>query len=99
MEYKTSEWQLEPDGKHVSFTDGHSIGRMKLMGTRAIAPFAVAQIKRVSLLKRADGYSVQFAVQAERRLDHQPTGKQIGIDVELKRFSPDSDGNTVDNPR
>jgi putative transposase len=30
---------------------------------------------------------------------HQTTGKQTGIDVGLKSFYTDSDGNTVDNPR
>ena len=30
---------------------------------------------------------------------HQPTGKQVGIDVGLKAYYTDSDGNTVDNPR
>ena len=42
---------------------------------------------------------MQFAVQAERKIDHQPTGKQVGIDVGLKAFYTDSDGATVANPR
>jgi putative transposase len=66
---------------------------------RPLATFPLAQIKRVRLVKRADGYSVQFAVQAERTSDHQPTGKQVGIAVGLKAFSTDSDGATVANPR
>jgi putative transposase len=53
----------------------------------------------VRLVKRADGYYVQFAVQAERTLEHHPTGKQVGIDVGLKAFYTDSDGQTVENPR
>ena len=36
---------------------------------------------------------------AERAIVHQPTGKQVGIDVGLKAYYTDSDGNTVDNPR
>src|SRR5215831_3233508 len=42
---------------------------------------------------------VQFAVKADRKVDHQPTGKQAGIDVGLKAFYTDSDGTTVANPR
>jgi putative transposase len=106
VEYKTSGWRLEPDGKHITFTDGHAIGRMKLLGKnkllsteRSIATFPVSQIKRVRLLKQADGYYVQFAVQADREMPHAPPGKQVGIDVGLKVFCTDSDGNTVDNPR
>jgi putative transposase len=34
-----------------------------------------------------------------RTLEHHPTGKQVGIDVGLKAFSTDSDGNTAVNPR
>jgi putative transposase len=99
VEYKTSGWRLEPDGQHVTFTDGHGIGTVRLIGTRGIETFPVAHIKRVRLLRRADGYYVQFAVQAERRIIHEPTGKQVGIDVGLKAFYTDSDGHTVENPR
>lgn len=42
---------------------------------------------------------VQFAVKAECTLPHEPTGKQVGIDVGLKSFYTDSEGNTVANPR
>ena len=50
-------------------------------------------------MHRADGYYVQFGVKAERVIVHQPTGKQVGIDVGLKAYYTDSEGNTVDNPR
>src|SRR5215813_12635870 len=42
---------------------------------------------------------VQFAVKTERILPHEPTSKQVGIDVGLKSFYTDSEGNTVENPR
>jgi putative transposase len=99
VEYKTSGWRLESDGKRLTFTDGHGIGTVRLIGTRAIETFPTSQIKRVRLLRRADGYYAQFAVQANREVAHKPTGKQVGIDVGLKVFLTDSDGNTVDNPR
>ena len=99
MEYKTSGWCLEPDGKHVTFTDGHGIGALKLIGTRKIETFPLAQIKRVRLLKRADGYYCQFAVAASRTLPHEPTSHQVGIDMGLKSFYTDSDGVAVPNPR
>ena len=67
--------------------------------TRSMATFPLAQIKRVRLVKRADGYYCQFAVQAERTIAHEPTGNRVGIDVGLKSFYTDSDGQTVDNPR
>jgi hypothetical protein len=53
----------------------------------------------VRLIRRADGYYVQFCVKAERKIKHVETGKQIGIDVGLRAYSTDSDGNTIENPR
>jgi putative transposase len=100
VEYKTTGWALKPDGKHLTFTDGHGIGTVRLIGKKSsIETFPLAQIKRVRLVRRADGYYVQFAVQADRHLIHEPTGKQVGIDVGLKCFYTDSEGHTVDNPR
>ena len=101
VEYKTSGWRLEPDGKHLTFTDGHNIGTLKLLGTRkrSVKTFPLVQIKRVRLLIRADGYYVQFAVKVERNVEHISTGHTLGIDVGLKSFYTDSQGQTVANPR
>jgi len=101
VEYKTTGWKLEPDGKHIRFTDGCGIGRLRLVGNQQqqIAAFPIKQIKRVRIVHRADGYYVQFSVAAERMIEHIPTGKQVGIDVGLLSFYTDSEGNTIDNPR
>jgi putative transposase len=99
VEYKTSGWKLEADGKRLTFTDGHGIGTVRLVGTRSILAFPLSQIKRVRLLKRADGYYVQFAVQANRQIIPEPTGQQVGIDMGLKVFYMDSVGSSVPNPR
>jgi putative transposase len=101
LEYKTTGWRLSPDGKHITLTDGCGIGHLRLVGNlkQKIAAFPTEQIKRVRIVHRADGYYVQFGVKAERAIVHQPTGKQVGIDVGLQAYYTDSDGNTVDNPR
>src|SRR6266516_4032382 len=101
VEYKQTGWKPEPDGKHITFTDGCGIGRLRLVGNKNqhLEAFPPKQIKRVRIVHRADGYYVQFGIQAERRIVHQPTGKQVGIDVGLKSFLTDSEGNTVENPR
>ncbi len=99
VEYKVTGWKLEPDGRHLTFTDGCGIGRLRLVGTCGIERFPQEQIKRVRLVRRADGYDVQFCVQAKRRIAHQPTGKHIGIDVGLAAFVTDSEGASVPNPR
>jgi putative transposase len=99
VEYKATGWKLAPDGKHITFTDGCEIGRLRLVGTRDIKTFPIKQIKRVRLIRRADGYYCQFAVQAERHVEHVLTGMAVGIDVGLKAFYTDSEGNTAENPR
>src|SRR5581483_3632702 len=101
VEYKTTGWKLEPDGKHLTFTDGCGIGRLRLVGNKkqSVETFPTKQVKRVRLVRRADGYYVQFAVEAERKIEHIPTGKQVGIDMGLKTFLTDSEGNIVANPR
>ena len=99
VEYKQTGWKLEADGRHIMFTDGCGIGRLRLIGTREIETFPVKQVKRVRIVRRADGYFVQFAVQAERRIAHISSGKRVGIDVGLKAFYTDSEGKTIENPR
>src|SRR2546429_1082685 len=101
VEYKQTGWKLESDGKHITFTDGCGIGRLRLVGNpnQHIENFPTKQIKRVRIVHRADGYYVQFGVQAERKIEHVPTGNVVGIDVGLKAYYTDSEGSTVENPR
>ncbi|MDQ2886804.1 MAG: transposase [Chloroflexota bacterium] len=99
IEYKATGWKLDSDGRHITFTDGCGIGRLRLIGTREIETFPVGQIKRVRLIKRADGFYCQFVVNASRVVEHPPTGKEAGIDVGLNAYYTDSEGRTVANPR
>src|SRR5437588_8895305 len=101
VEYKATGWKLDPDGRHITFTDGCGIGRLRLVGNpgQHIETFPVKQIKRVRILRRADGYYAQFGVQTERKCEHVETGSVVGIDMGLKVFYTDSDGNFVSNPR
>src|SRR5690242_10797379 len=81
VEYKQTGWRIESDGRHITFTDGCHIGRLRLIGTRDIETFPLTQIKRVRLIRRADGYYCQFSVQAQRCIQHISTGKKTGIDL------------------
>lgn len=99
VEYKTDSWKLSEDRKAITFTDKCGIGKLKLKGTRDLSVYGVEQIKRVRLVKRADGYYVQFCVQAERLGVLSGTGKTIGLDMGLKEFYTDSNGVTIENPR
>jgi putative transposase len=99
VEYKTSGWKLADDRKTITFTDQKKIGRLKLKGTRALNFYQPDQIKRVRLVKRADGYYVQFCVQIDRVQGVEPSGNAIGLDVGLNDFYTDSNSQTVNNPR
>ncbi len=99
VEYKTSGWKLSEDRKFLNFTDGFEVGKLKLIGTRDLHFYSINQIKRVRAVKRADGYYAQFLIDIYRVEKHEPTGKQLGIDLGLEFFYTDSEGNTVGNPR
>jgi putative transposase len=62
------------------------------VGTRTIETYPQEQLKRVRVVRRADGDYVQGCIQTERRVEHQPTGKQLGIDIGLAAFTTDADG-------
>ena len=100
VEYKTSGWKLDLDTrKHITFTDKNGIGRVKLVGTRDLHFYHPDEIKRVRLVKRADGYYCQFLINIEVKEQLEPTKKTIGLDVGLESFYTDSDGHKEPNPR
>ena len=100
VEYKQSGWKLDvTTKKHITFTDKNNIGRVKLVGSRDIYHYQPEQIKRVRLVRRADGYYCQFGISIEVTEDRQPTGRAIGLDVGLRYFYADSFGHTEENPR
>ncbi|MBD2606532.1 transposase [Scytonema hofmannii FACHB-248] len=99
VEYKTSGWKLSENRKSIVFSDKNGIGKLKMKGTRDLNFYQPDQIKRVRLIKRADGYYVQFCISADRRETIKPTHQTIGLDVGLESFYTDSLGNKVENPR
>ncbi len=70
-----------------------------MWGTRDLHYYQIPQIKRVRVVRRADGYYVQFCVDVERSEKQEFQNRMVGIDVGLNHFYTDSDGNTVENPR
>ena len=101
VEYKVSGWKLSKDKRHITFTDKKGIGTLKLIGSRDINYYQPEQIKRVRILNRADGYYVQFCLKLDPRDTVKPltpSQKATGIDVGLKFFLVDSEGNQIDCP-
>ena len=99
VEYKTSGWKLSDSRREITFTDGFEAGSFKLWGTRDLHYYQIEQIKRVRVVRRADGYYTQFCIDVERTEEHELTGKNIGIDVGLNHFLTDSEGQQIENPR
>ena len=99
VEYKVDGWKLSEDRREITFRDGFAAGTFKMWGTRDLHFYQIDQIKRVRVVRRADGYYVQFCINSERLEKREPTAHNIGIDVGLTHFYTDSDGNTVENPR
>ena len=99
VEYKTSGWQLSEDRKSINFRDGFKAGWFKMRGGFDLNYYQLTQIKRVRVIRRADGYYVQFCIDQERQENIEPSGNAIGLDVGLSHFYTDSNGNKIDNPR
>ena len=56
VEYKTSGWKLSTDKRCLTFTDGFAAGTFKLLGSRDLHFYAPTEIKRIRVIRRADGY-------------------------------------------
>ena len=69
------------------------------MGSRDIYFYSPDQIKRVRLVRRADGYYCQFCINVDVKEEHEPTEQIIGLDVGLSDFYTDSKGHKEPNPR
>jgi putative transposase len=99
VEYKTSGWKLSPNRKAITFRDGKNIGALKVKGTYDLNYYDIKQIKRVRLVRRADGYHAQFAIDAYVRVEPNLTGEMVGLDLGLKFFIADNKGNTEPCPQ
>lgn len=99
VEYKTSGWKLSENRRAITFTDKKGIGKLKLKGTYDLNYYQLEQIKRVRLVRRADGYYAQFAVDVDIRIETQPTLKAVGLDLGLQYFIADTTGATVETPK
>ena len=99
VEYKTTGWAPSTDKRCLTLKDGFAAGKFKLIGSRDLHFYAPGEIKRIRIVRRADGYYAQFCINVERKEELISTGKTIGIDVGLNHFYTDSDGETVSNPR
>ena len=99
VEYKTSGWKLHPTKRRITFSDKKGIGELKLLGKWDIHAYPVDLIKRVRIVRRADGYYVQFCVKVDIITESRAGDSEVGLDVGLEYFYSDSNGHHQENPR
>ena len=99
VEYKTSGWSLSSTKRRIRFTDKKAIGEVKLLGKWDIQKYPIKSIKRVRLVRKADGYYCQFCVDIDAQPEPRTSDSEIGLDVGLEFFYSDSNGNHEENPR
>lgn len=99
VEYKTTGYKLSEDRRTITFTDGFKAGSFRMIGAFELNYYQREQIKRVRVVRRADGYYAQFCVAIDRVEKVEPTEQVIALDVGLMHFYTDNRGNKVENPR
>ncbi|NJO95227.1 MAG: IS200/IS605 family element transposase accessory protein TnpB [Pleurocapsa sp. CRU_1_2] len=99
VEYKQSGWKITQDRKRLTITDKTGIGSFRLVGSRDLHFYQLEQIKRMRLIRRADGYYAQFSIQVDRNETRKKTGTAVGLDLGLKYLLADSNSNFVLPPK
>ena len=99
VEYKQSGWKLSKDRRKLALTDKTGIGSFKLVGSRDLHFYQLEQIKRMRLIRRADGYYAQFSIKIDRTEVREKTGTAIGLDMGLRYLLADSNSNFVLPPQ
>ena len=62
LEYKNTGWKLSAERREITFTDGFKAGTFELWTSRDLVGYSEKQIKRVRVIRRADGYYAQFLI-------------------------------------
>ncbi|MEG4289219.1 transposase [Microcoleus sp. C2C3] len=99
VEYKTSGYKLSEDRQSIAFTDGFKAGTFRMIGAFDLNYYQPEQIKRVRVVRKADGYYAQFCIKHDRFEEIEPTEQVTALDVGLMHFYTDNRGNKVENPR
>jgi len=100
VEYKQSGWKLSDDRRSITFTDRCGIGTLGLLGTYDLRQYWEEAIKRVRIVRRADGYYIQFVISGICRvLTRKQTNQITAIDVGLENFYTTDKGETQECPK
>ncbi|MCC5599899.1 hypothetical protein [Nostoc favosum] len=70
----------------------------ELLGKWDIQTYPVKSIKRVRLLRKADGYYCQFCIDVDVQSESRIADGELGLDVGLEYFYSDSNGRHEESP-
>jgi putative transposase len=100
VEYKKSGWKIDPKTHRITFTDGNNIGTFKLLGQHDLNHYFLENIKRVRIVKKADGYYCQLVMGNICRIKLRTmTGQIRGIDAGISSYYVDDTGKEVSNSK
>ena len=109
VEYKTSGWKLSEDRKTIKFTDGNDIGKLEMWHPTSqsqkkthhhLDHYSPENIKRVRIIRQADGYYVQFLIEGyQNLLEKEKTGNLVAIDVGSSNYLTDHQGQETECPQ
>ena len=90
VEYKSTGWKLDRTTcKHITFSDKKKIGKLKLIGTHELRFYEDKLIKRISLVRKANGYYCRFFIAVENQIEEDilPTGRAIALNLSKLPYS------------
>ena len=100
VEYKVSGWKLSNDCMNIAFTDGFEVGTLSVYCNKETREDLFRlKINRVRVVKRADGYYVQFCFDTDRKEQGEYTGNVVGLDLGLKYFFKEQNDHAVVYPQ
>jgi putative transposase len=100
VEYKVSGWKLSNDCMNIAFTDGFGVGTLSVYCNKETREDLFRlKINRVRVVKRADGYYVQFCFDTDRKEQGEYTGNVVGLDLGLKYFFKEQNDHAVVYPQ
>ena len=100
VEYKVSGWKLSNDCMNIAFTDGFGVGTLSVYCNKETREDLFRlKINRVRVVKRADGYYVQFCFDTDSKEQGEYTGNVVGLDLGLKYFFKEQNDHAVVYPQ
>lgn len=99
LEYNSSGWKLSQCRRYFTFPDGFGAGTFHLWMSRDLHFYPISKMKRVRIVRQADGYYAQFCMDQQRQQQRESTtNRVVGLDVGFSAFYTDFNGEKAEQP-